>query len=270
MTLTKEMYEDFGRRNLPQIKTFIEKKRAGSQEKEICETIIRYLYERNTDPDIEVETRGYVMAIDVLGKCIEYGIPRRAIDRCLTDLENHHIIDKRRYLYPAKRKRPGPEKKRENVFYRLCLAYAGQQDWEKNYSDLLESFVKVADKMDVSLRLLENLKKTNAPAEFDEAVKATERSLGIKKHTNTIDSTSKDIIKSMVGHWKENARNAPSDPRIRTTEDILKSILDNRSIKNAKESAARAAQHKTEKEKIEADKRKLRRDLQVKRNKGYP
>ena len=272
--MMQTMEKEFERRYLIHIKPFLENKRAGSQEKEICETIIWYLFKCNTDPDIAVKTQGWIMAIDVLKACERQTwdspkgpkpIHRRAIDRCLIDLEMARIIDKRKYLYSAKRRRPGPKKERENVFYRLCLAYVKPQDWEKLYSKQVETFVKVADQRNISVKLLESLKMRIPPGVFDEAVKAIEPIYHIKKHINTKESTPKEIIKSLAIEWGDVLQNTPRDPRIQTTDEVLKSILEERSKINSKESAERAIERKVNNKEREVEEAKARKDFFVNR-----
>ena len=226
--------DEIVRKGLIHIKPFLKNKRAGSEAKKACETIITYLIERAANMG---ETEGWVMATDVWQECERQNIHTTTMDRCLVDLAVAHIIDKTEYLYPAKRRRPGPAKKKKNVFYRVCLGYF--REWGKtreeligDYNKLLGNFVKVAEKMNIAIWLLENLKKTSTPADFDAAVKATERFMGIKKHANTTEPAPNEIIKSMAAEWGENRQEYQKqfDQPIPTTEDRLKSILDARPL----------------------------------------
>lgn len=235
----------------PVINSFMNNKRAGARS--TCSLIIEYLL-----ANFNLKNLGWVMSIELWEMQKKQKINPKTFSIQLIDLENSHIIDKISYLSPPIRRRPGSEKKRENVFYRLSLGHALIHQWtreelEEQYIHLYKSYEEVSEKWNIALELLQDLKKINQD---------------IFKELKMTECNPEEIINCLYRKSLENQNQASERKFLRiyqSTDDVLKSILDSR-CKIITERHVGRQSEKDEKEVIEA---KNREDFHINRKKQF-
>ena len=145
------------------IKTILDKKHGDVRL--TCERIIEYLIDHRT-----IENQGWVRSIDLWKFCNSEGIHSETVRRQLKDLFEGHIIDRHAVLIRGFRGRPG--KKKENVFYRISPVYSPMwnqtsEEWMALLNGFNIAFGKIADKLDITRKMLQEEGVKNADEEIE-------------------------------------------------------------------------------------------------------
>jgi len=224
--------EEIERRQLTYIEPFLKKKRGKA--KEICKFIIEYLVKH-----AKYETQGWVIAIELWERCENRGYNPKAITDQLRDMEKDHIIDKIVHRSPATRMRHGVRKTRKNIFYRLTLAHAAcwtwsSGEWDEAYHSLLNSFETLANKWNIALILLKDIKTAN-PDIFKELVVTTKSRICVEIYKKMWESDPEEIIKALLQNFDNSQNAAMEEIRRRgvpTIPELLDKILTERAGKH--------------------------------------
>ncbi|MFA5378431.1 MAG: hypothetical protein WC455_21940 [Dehalococcoidia bacterium] len=247
----EKLEHDFVIKRYPHIEHFLKRKSGGARV--VCETILKCLPDPTKD-----ENYGWVLSIELFEKCANFN-PRTIADQ-LKDLQTGYIIDKCKYVAHPKRKRPGPAKKRESVFYRLIVpGYA--HTVEEKYNELIEQYNQIVEiplKYTIAIEML-NWVKSRYPEFFND--------LGVEGPEDYIEQVQNDRQKTKEMQFIERylQRQSDKDPRYLTTEDVLLSVLAVRSKKNA----ALSQERKEQKDDEDLAKAKERKECRVNFEKRY-